>query len=149
MTGNERIQSDVQQAKDQVSQLRDDAGRKVAEAKTAFEIEREKARLAIKLDNEAAKDEAVFRAVNADAKGFVETEAAKDAAEFNATSADLKAKHEKLQARRAQLKNEISAKAGEARAKLQADLDRVAKEIADSEAAMDAYYARRDETGMI
>ena len=69
--------------------------------------------------------------------------------EFNATSADLKAQHEKLQARRAQLKNEISTKAGEARAKLQADLDRLGKQIADSEAAMDAYYARRDETGII
>ena len=116
MTPDEGLQSDVQQAKDQVSELKADAERKVAEAA---------------------------------AIGFIAKEAAKDASEFNATNADLKARHEKLQAQRAQLRGEISTKIGEARAKLQADLDRVAAEIAKSDAAMDAYYARRDETGLV
>jgi hypothetical protein len=32
---------------------------------------------------------------------------------------------------------------------LQADLDRVSEQIAASEAAMDEYYTRRDETGLM
>ena len=116
MTPNERIQSDVEKAKDTVSELKSDAEKKVAEAA---------------------------------AIGFFAKEAAKDASEFNATNADLKARHEKLQARRAQLRGEISTKTGEARAKLQADLDRIAAEIAKNDAAMEAYYARRDETGLV
>ena len=139
MTTNERIQADVQQAKETVSEVRDDAGRKVAEAKTAIEIEKAKAKVARKLDDEASKDEAVFRAVNADTKRFVDTEAAKDAAEFNATKADLKAQHEKLEAKRAQLKTEISTKTGEARAKLQADLDRIDAQLAATDAGMEQY----------
>ena len=78
MTTNERIQEGLQQAKDEVSELRSDAERKVAEAKI-------------------------------DAKGFVETERAKDGSV----------------------------------------VDRVADQIATSEAAMDEYYTRRDETGLI
>jgi septal ring factor EnvC (AmiA/AmiB activator) len=62
---------------------------------------------------------------------------------------DLKVQREKLEAQRAQLKNEISTKTGEARSKLQADLDRISAQIADSEAALDEYYARRDDTGLI
>jgi ribosomal protein S20 len=112
MTTNDRIQAGLQQAKDEVSELKSDAERKVAKAV---------------------------------AKGFIETERAKDESVFSGVSADAKSQHEKLQAQQAQLKSAISTKSGEARTKLQADLDRVSAQIAASEAAMDEYYARRDE----
>jgi chromosome segregation ATPase len=127
MTTNDRIQADVQQAKDKVADLKADAERKVAAAKFDIEVERAKA----------------------DAKSFLETERAKDAAEFSATSADLKAQREKLHAQQAQLKSEISTKTGEARAQLQANLDRISAQIALNEAAMDEYYTRRDDTGIV
>ena len=98
MATNDRIQADVDRAKDRLSDLKADADRKVAEAKFDIEVERTKAKVANQLDNLAAKDERAFRTVSADAKGFVASEAAKDAAEFNATSADFEAKREKLQA---------------------------------------------------
>jgi len=122
MTSNERIQADVQQARDKVSELKADADRKVAEAKFDIEVERAKAKIAGQLENESAKDEAVFRAASADAK----------------------AQYEKLQAQRAQLKSDISTKSGEARANTQADLDRVESQIAASYDAMAEYYERRD-----
>jgi len=109
MSTNERIQADVQQAKDNVSELKADAERKVAEAKFEIEVDRAKAKVERQLDTEAAKDERVFRAVNADAKGFIETERAKD----------------------------------------ESVADRVADQIVASEEAMDEYYTRRDETGLI
>jgi hypothetical protein len=93
----------------------------------------------------AAKDEGEFRAVSDDAKGFIETERVKDKSTVSAARADARVQHEKLQARQAQFKSAISTNSGEARAKLQADLDRVAEQIATNEAAMDEYYARRDE----
>jgi hypothetical protein len=78
MDTNERIQEDVQRAKDKVSDLKSDVEMKVAEAKFEIEVDRAKAKVERQLDNEAAKDERAFRAVSADAKGFIETERAKD-----------------------------------------------------------------------
>ena len=122
MSANERMQEDLQQTKADFSQLKSEVDRKVAEAKFDIEVERAKAKIAGQLENETAKDEAVFRAASADAK----------------------AQYEKLQAQRAQLKSDISTKSGEARAKTQADLDRVESQIAASYDAMAEYYERRD-----
>jgi DNA anti-recombination protein RmuC len=120
---NERIETGLQQAKDDVSGLKAAAERKVDEVKFDIEVDRAKAKVERQLDAEAAKDQQVF----------------------NAVSADAKARRENLQAQQAQLKSEISASTGEARTRLQAKLDSVSEQIATSEAAMDAYYARRDE----
>jgi DNA anti-recombination protein RmuC len=120
---NERIETGLQQAKDDVSGLKAAAERKVDEVKFDIEVDRAKAKVERQLDAEAAKDQQVF----------------------NAVSADAKARRENLQAQQAQLKSEISASTGEARTRLQARLDSVSEQIATSEAAMDAYYARRDE----
>ena len=127
MATNERVQTGLQQAKDDVSGLNAAAERKVDEVKFDIEVDRAKAKVERQLDAEAAKDQQVFDAVSADAK----------------------ANHDQLQAQQAQLKSAISTKTGEARSKLQADLDRVSEQIAVSEAAMDEYYTRRDETGLI
>ena len=48
-----------------------------------------------------------------------------------------------------QLRSEIKTQTGEARTKLQAELDKVAAQIAASEAALDEYYTRRDDTGLM
>ena len=122
MSADERMQEDLQQTKADFSQLKSEVDRKVAKAKLDIEVERAKAKVAGQLENEADKDEAVFRAASADAK----------------------AQYEKLQAQRAQLKSDISTKSGEARAKTQADLDRVESQIAASYDAMAEYYERRD-----
>lgn len=145
MTTNERFQAGLQQAKDDVSELKSDAERKVAEAKFEIEVDRAKAKVERQLDTEAVKDERVFRAVSDDAKGFIETERAKDESVYREASADAKAQHEKLKAQAAELRTAISTTTGEARTRLEAHLDRVAEQIALSEAAMDEYYARRDE----
>jgi hypothetical protein len=120
---NERIETGLQQAKDDVSGLKAAAERKVDEVKFDIEVDRAKAKVERQLDAEAAKDQQVF----------------------NAVSADAKARRENLQAQQAQLKSEIGTATGEARTRLQAKLDSVSEQIATSEAAMDAYYARRDE----
>jgi hypothetical protein len=122
MSADERMQEDLQQTKADFSQLKSTVDRKVAEAKFDIEVERAKAKVAGQLENEADKDEAVFRAASADAK----------------------AQYAKLQAQRAQLKSDIGTKTGEARAKMQADLDSVESQIAASYDAMAEYYERRD-----
>jgi hypothetical protein len=122
VSANERMQEDLQQTKADFSQLKSEVDRKVAKVKLDIEVEKAKAEIAGQLDNEAVKDEAVFRAVSSDAK----------------------AQYEKLQAQRAQLKSDITTKGGEARAKTQADLDRVESQIAASYDAMAEAYERRD-----
>jgi chromosome segregation ATPase len=123
MATNERIQTGLQQAKDEVSGLKAAAERKVDEVKFDIEVDRTKAKVERQLDAEAAKDQQVFDAVGADAK----------------------ANHDQLQAQQAQLKSAISTATGDARTRLQAKLDDISAQIATNEAAMDAYYARRDE----
>ena len=122
MSANERMQEDLEQTKADFSQLKSEVDRKVAKAKLDIEVEQAKAKIAGQVENEAAKDEAVFRAASADAK----------------------AQYEKLQAQRAQLKSDISTNTGEAREKMQGDLDRVESQIAASYDAMAEYYERRD-----
>jgi chromosome segregation ATPase len=122
MSANERMQEDLQQTKADFSQLKSEVDRKVAKAKLDIEVEQAKAKIAGQVENEAAKDEVVFRAASADAK----------------------AQYEKLQAQRAQLKSDISTNTGEAREKMQAALDRVESQIAASYDAMAEYYERRD-----
>jgi hypothetical protein len=122
VSANERMQEDLQQTKADFSQLKSEVDRKVAKVKLDIEVEKAKAEIAGQLDNEAVKDEAVFRAASSDAK----------------------AQYEKLQAQRAQLKSDITTKGGEARAKTQADLDRVESQIAASYDAMAEAYERRD-----
>jgi hypothetical protein len=144
MSANERFQADVEQTKADFSQLKSDAERKVAEAKVKIEVAEAKAKIDRQIDTEAAKDEAVFRAVSADAKAGIEKGRADDEAVFRGVSADAKAGYEALQAQRAQIKSTIDTKSGEARVKMQADLDRLDSEIAASRAAMAEYFDKRD-----